>query len=78
MAPTALLFVSQPMADAYHREWREIGRRYPALSDPPDGVPHAEHWENLAQLRAAARDELRQALRQAAAQGHDGPIPIPI
>jgi hypothetical protein len=69
MAPSRFVFVSLQMYEAYHREWRDIDARYQPLSEPPDGMAISEHWENLASLRWSARQELRNEVTRALAQG---------
>lgn len=77
--PTGFVFVDLALAQQFAREWREIGRRFPALSDAPEGMALAEHWANLATLRRGARDELRRAMREIAARpGCSGSYPIAV
>jgi len=66
------------MAEAFRKEWRDIDRRFAPLSDPPEGMSAEEHWRNLAAMRQSARDELRNSLREAAALGYGGIVPIPV
>jgi len=76
--PRGFIFVNAEMWLAFHREWREIDRRFPAFSDAPDGMDIAEHWENVARMRVVARLELRQAIASAVAQGFQGTYPIAV
>ena len=77
--PKGFVFVDQSIADQFAREWREIDRRFPALSDAPDGMSAAEHWRNLASLRESARDELRRAMRAVSERpGCGGAYPIAV
>lgn len=82
MTAREFIFVSFEVRQQYAIEWRAIDKRYPLLSAPPDGVELHEHWAILADLRAAARDELRRAIRaaakQAALQGLEGKYPIAV
>jgi hypothetical protein len=71
-APTTIVFVNQSTRDAYARQISEIDRRYP-YDGPPEGVSLIDHWANLAALRAAARVEIRDAMRIAAKELIFGP-----
>lgn len=77
-APRSFVFVNLEAWLTYHRERREIDRRFPAFSEAPEGMSLDEHWANVAQLRVAARLELRQAMRQMASLGFEGGYPIPV
>lgn len=73
-----LLFVSLELRGVFRREWDAIDRRFPHFSEAPDGVSLDEHWGNLQMLRDAARDELRQAVREAVKHGLGGDYPISV
>jgi len=61
-----LVLVPARIRDRFRAEWRDIDRRFPHFSPAPDGMRLDEHWEHLAMLRHAARDELRLAIVEAA------------
>lgn len=73
-----LVFVSAQMARTYFDEVRAIDQRFQALSEPPDGMSLEEHWRNMASLRFAARQSLRQELVEAVKQSEGGPYPIAV
>lgn len=76
--PRAFVFVNLETWLTYHRERREIERRFPAFTDAPDGMDLSEHWENVARLRVEARLELRYAMRQMPRLGLGGSYAVPV
>jgi hypothetical protein len=79
MSATRFVFVSPAIRDAFLKEWRAIDSRYQPFTHPPEGMSIGEHWDNVSALRLSARQELRDEVRKALAQGFGGGnIPLPL
>lgn len=64
--------MNEAIRTEYLSRLRAIERDYP-YGDAPVDVPLHEHMANIALLRTAARDELREAMRIIAAEPMFGP-----
>jgi len=72
-APSQIVFVNIDIFESYCRQLKDIERLYPLFDTAPEGVSLSEHWESLAILRAAAREDLRKAMKLAAREVFNNP-----
>lgn len=72
--PTHFVLVSATLSEAFWQEWRAIEMRYPHFTEPPDGMSLLEHWANMSSMRKAAREALRQELRDTIRLGFGGGV----